>query len=189
MRARHAFIFAFTTYRLRNEGKSMDKNNTKKYRIFGINVIDLLVILVIIAAVLLVAYKFLGLGKDNSLQNVEIVFKADEVSDFVIDKLKEGCRLYDDEESIDLGTCISFETGPSESYGTNLEGEFVLSSKPYCQSLYLNGKVKAKMGANGVIVGGHEYCIGDFIILRAGDAKLYISVYDIVPETASGTNK
>ena len=189
MRARHAFIFAFTTYRLRNEGKSMDKNNTKKYRIFGINVIDLLVILVIIAAVLLVAYKFLGLGKDNSLQNVEIVFKADEVSDFVIDKLKEGCRLYDDEESIDLGTCTSFATGPSESYGTNLEGEFVLSSKPYYQSLYLNGNVMAKMGPNGVIVGGHEYCIGDFIILRAGDAKLYISVYDIVPETASGTNK
>lgn len=167
----------------------MDKNNTKKYRIFGINVIDLLVILVIIAAVLFVAYKFSGFGKNSSLQNIEIVFKSDEVSDFVIDKLAEGCRLYDDDESIDLGTCTSFETGPSESYGTNLEGEYVLSSKPYYKSLYLNGTVKGEMGANGVVVGGHEYCIGDFIILRAGDAKLYIGVYDIVPETASGTNE
>ena len=67
--------------------KSMDNNNAKKYRIFGINVIDLLVILVIIAAVIFAAYKFLGSGKNSSLQDIEIVFKSDEVSDFVIDKL------------------------------------------------------------------------------------------------------
>ncbi len=155
------------------------QNNSKKYKIFGINVVDLLAVLVVVAAVVFLGVKFAGIGKSNDAIKYEITYSLDELSTFVADHLAEGCRLYDDTEDIDLGRCLGFETAPSVTYGANASGEFVRSSRDGYVSLKLSGEVFGTPDENGVKIGGHRYCIGDFIVLRAGDAKVYISIYDI----------
>ena len=157
---------------------SQNKEN-KKYKIFGINIIDLLALVIIIAAAAFLVYKFTGIGKSSVGTSYEITYQLDEVSDFVADHLVLGCALYDDTNAVDLGICTGFETAPSITYGANSDGEFVRSSRERYLSLVLTGEVMATETENGIEVAGQQYCIGDFIVLRAGDAKLYISIYNI----------
>ncbi len=154
--------------------------NNKKYKILGINVIDLLVILAIICVAVLAVVTILGIGKPEQ-QMYSITYRLDEVSSFVTDHLQDNCRLYDDNQDNDLGRCTFFELDKSISLGTNASGEHVRSESEGLNSLTLIGEVAAQEGKNGVIVGGYEYCVGDMIVLRAGDAKLYIGITDISP--------
>jgi hypothetical protein len=152
----------------------------KKYKIFGkINVIDFFVIIILICAVILGVFIISGKLNNNSGQNIRLTFTAKEVSDFVIEKVEDGCRMYDDTEKVDLGRCTNIEIADSFSSIVTDDGSWIIADKPDYSSIVLQSETVGQKLDNGVEIGGQNYFIGDFIVLRAGIAKIYIEITGI----------
>ncbi len=150
----------------------------KNGKLFGkINVIDFLVVLVILVAIAAVAaFLFLPKGAGDTLI---MKFMIEEVDEFVAQKVKVGDELYDDTYSLDLGFVTDIEKGDSVSYVENSNGTFTVSSKEGFYSMIITGEVQGEKTSLGAEIGGKKYGVGHTFVLRAGDAKLYLRVYDI----------
>ena len=154
----------------------------EKGKLFGkINIIDLIIAVVIIAAIGIVGYKFVIAPKaQQGGQSVaEIKFYTEEVSDFVAEKIDIGDKLMDEGKNVSLGVVTNIELGPAVSYGTDTEGKWVTSSREGYQSMILTGEVEATKFDHGMIVDASKYYVGHTFVLLAGEAKLYLRVYDI----------
>ncbi len=155
----------------------------KNYKLFGkINIIDLFVLLVVVAAVLFVGTKFLGNDGGGELSNVRLTFYSDETSDFVIDKIAEGAPIFDDSHKVELGTCEYYAKGDTAKSSFVEDGVWHVSDKPDYSTLELVCLSKGVDLPNGVEIGGEQYCVGDYIVLRIGHAKIYIELIDISVE-------
>lgn len=153
-----------------------------KGKLFGkINIIDLLIVVVIVFAVGVLGYKFLApsTGGNSTSGVCEMKFYIEEVSDFVADKIDIGEKLMDEGKNIDLGVITNVEFGDAVSYGTNQDGVWVTSSREGYKSMILTGEVNATKFDHGAIVGSSKYYVGHTFVLLAGEAKLYLRVYDI----------
>lgn len=163
----------------------------EKGKLFGfINIIDLIVLLVIVLLAA-VGVKFMrsggfaALSKEDSAgfmgpeTTLEIEFFGEEVSDFVVDQLYTGAYLYDETSLEDLGVLTAFEVGESIAYAPNDEGVNVAAPKPDYKSVKITGEVKGERTPLGATVGAAHYAAGHTFVLRAGDAKIYLRVYDV----------
>ena len=153
-----------------------------KGKLFGkINVIDFLLILVVVLAVAFFAVKMLGPTDGTTAKDelIRVEYFAEEVSDFVVDCINVGDSLTDDAGNIDLGTIIDIETGPSQSYGTDANGEWVLSSREHFKSLRIISEVKGRITPYGAEIEGSPYGVGHSMTLRAGTGKVWIRVSGI----------
>ena len=144
-----------------------------------INFFDIIVILVLIAAIAFCAFKFFGGTDTAKQQSVKLTFTTKEVSDFVVDAVEEGCRMYDDNNKTELGNLLEKTVADSQSSIVTDSGEWVVADKPDYSSMVLTSIANGKKLDNGVDIGGHTYYIGDFIVLRAGIAKVYIEITKI----------
>ncbi|MBE7025514.1 MAG: DUF4330 domain-containing protein [Ruminococcaceae bacterium] len=153
----------------------IDKNG----KVFGkINIIDLLVLIVLVAAIIVVGARFL-LPKQKNTQTIEMQFYLEEVDEWVADKISEGNSLYDGTYEVDLGTVTKVEREQSIAWGLNQNGEYVQSSRDGFCSLTITGEVEGQKTAIGAKVNGEIYGVGHSMVLYAGDAKLYLRVHDI----------
>lgn len=152
----------------------------KNYKIFGkINIIDFLVVLILILAVLFGIYKVKGvLSSDNDVK-IRFTFSSKEVSNFVIEKIEENCCICDDTNKSELGRCTSIEVSDSLSSIITDEGEWITTGKPDYSSLVLQSETTGKKLKNGVEIAGNDYLVGDFVVMRAGIAKVYIEITGI----------
>lgn len=150
----------------------------KNGKLFGkINVIDFLVVLVILVGIAAVAaFLFLPRGAGDELV---MKYMIEEVDAFVADKVKIGDELYDESFSLELGEVTAIEKGPSVSYIENARGGYSRISKDGLYSMIITGEVMGEKTTLGAEIGGKKYGVGHTFVLRAGDAKLYLRVYDI----------
>lgn len=168
----------------------MKKIITKDGKLFGIiNVIDLLVLLFVIAAVAVVGYFLKNGGFSNQADasalgvkgNVEIVFYTEEVSNFVIENVnEENSYVYDDSCRQLLGKVVNVQTGPSLIYGVDAQGQQVAGSKPDYSSAYISSVIDdADRTRFGFSYKKANYGAGHSMVIRVDDAKIYLRIYDI----------
>ncbi|MBO4343999.1 MAG: DUF4330 domain-containing protein [Clostridia bacterium] len=151
----------------------------KDGKIFGkINVIDFLVILLVIA-VIAAGIKFVFFNNGGESDTLIMKFRIEEVDNFVAEKVKIGDSLYDDTGDNDLGTVIDVETDDSISYSVSEDGLYNMTSREGYKSMIITGEVKGRKTKLGAEIKGTKYGVGHSMVLRAGDAKLYLRVYDI----------
>ena len=163
---------------------------TKDGKLFGIiNVIDLLVLLFVIAAVAVVGY-FLknrnvtartDVSFGGAHGNVEVVFYTEEVSNFVMKNVKQNdSYVCDDSCNNLLGRVVDVQTGPSLIYDVNAQGQQVASSKPdYC-SAYISSVIPDALRTRfGFYYKKGNYGVGHSMVIRVDDAKIYLRIYDI----------
>ncbi len=157
----------------------------KNCKIFGkINVIDFIVILIVvfaIAAAGVFVIRNRKAAKTAQAQNTTLIMKfyTEELSDFVADKLKVGSVLYDDDKDVNLGTMTNVEIGSSVVYGGINAGSYEVVNKEGYKSAVITGEVTGVKNELGALIGGEQYGVGHSMVLRAGDAKIYLRVYDI----------
>ncbi len=151
----------------------------KKGKLFGkINIIDLLVILILVAAIAVVGVRFLA-PKDTGTDVLQMQFYVEEVNDWVADKIEIGDSLYDGTYEMDLGKVTNIETGEPMTWGLTQEGQYVLAPRDgYC-SLTITGEVVGTKTDIGAEIDGNLYGVGHSMVLYAGDAKIYLRVQDI----------
>ena len=158
----------------------IDKNG----KVFGkINIIDLIVIIVIVACIAVFGFIKLS-GGNNKIASAEkkeiyMSFYAEEVPDFVAERVKEGDVLTDGDSNIELGEVTEVKVDAPKTFAADSSGKMITSEKEGYNSIIITGKVKGTLSDNGVEVGTAKYGVGHSMTLRAGDAKIYLKVYDI----------
>ena len=150
----------------------------KNGKLFGkINVIDFLAILAVVV-VIAAAAVFVLRPKDGG-DTLIIKFRIEEVDGFVAKKVHSGDEMYDDTNLQDIGVVTDVELSDSISYGQVNDNVYTLTSKEGYYSMIITGEVKGRKTKLGAEIGGKKYGVGHSMVLRAGDAKMYLRVYDI----------
>lgn len=150
----------------------------KNGKLFGkINVIDFLAILAVVV-VIAAAAVFVLRPKDGG-DTLIIKFRIEEVDGFVAKKVHIGDEMYDDTNLQDIGVVTDVELSDSISYGQVNDNVYTLTSKEGYYSMIITGEVKGRKTKLGAEIGGKKYGVGHSMVLRAGDAKMYLRVYDI----------
>lgn len=145
-------------------------NNEKKKGRF--NIIDLIVIILLVLAVVFIAYKLLPKNSDNvETQKVRITYYMEKCADFVPAHTQIGDTLYVSDTNLQLGVVTDIRV---EDYQPNIESA---NDENYC-SIYITGEVDAVMSEHGPLVGNTLFGIGHTMVIYAGMGKYYVAVYD-----------
>lgn len=143
-----------------------------------INLIDLLIIIVLVAVVVFVSYRFL-IQDDAGIVNPETVtlqFTSAETKNFVTDRLETGVNVLDLEENNSMGTVTNIEIGEAYAYVVTDDGETVQRNAPDCSSVIITTKTNGTLDGNGVVIGGARYAVGHSMVIYVGDCKLYVQI-------------
>lgn len=155
-----------------------------KGKLFGkISIVDALIVLVVIAAVAGVGYKYTRskvatpLAKQDTLQ---VVLYSEEQPDFVVKAVKPGDVVIDSATGVTFGQVTDVKIGKAASVGINDSGEMVATSKPGYSSAYVTVEGKGIYTGSGAQYGAEKYYIGRlFYELRVGNVSLGTKIYDI----------
>ena len=149
------------------------------------NLVDVLFILVVLAGIAFVVMRLGGLDVvaritgAASPEPYAITFICEEVPDYVAERIEVGARVTDDEASMNLGTVVDVQLNDALSYNPDVDGKLMLSAKEGYYSVVLTCKTQGAEASNGATVDGLLLGLGHTMVVRAGEAKMYMVVYDI----------
>lgn len=149
----------------------VDMENKKKFKF---NIIDVIVILVIIAAVAFVGNVFIfgNLGGGDT-STYEVKYLCEEVPEFAATVIEIGDKVLDEQKDTDLGEVTDVKISESRTYTTTDQGEVKCVDKPYYNCVELTTTVKANDYDFGMIAGSSKYGVGHSITIRVGKAKIF----------------
>ena len=150
----------------------LDKNG----KLFGkVNIIDLLIVLIILAAIVFVGMRFLG-GNDNDLgtpQQVRLTFFSDEAPALLADKGVMGAPVIDYDANNYLGALSSYEYEDAYTYACDsVSGEAV--QIPVANRIFLTFACEGQgfVADDGLYVNGFQYSVGGTCTIRAGQTRI-----------------
>lgn len=117
----------------------------EKGRLFGkVNIVDLLIIIIVLAAAAFIGMKVLGPDSAAAnTQDVRITMFCEESPTFVVDQLEAGCEAWDSANQVTLGKLIEWTTGDSMSAITDANGEVVEISREATAPCAWSARVRA----------------------------------------------
>lgn len=141
---------------------------------FRFNVVDVIVLVVILAAVAFVGSFFLGggFGGDGGAE-FEVTYLCEEVPEFAASIIKNGDKVLDEQQETELGEVTEVVIGESRTYTTTDMGEIRCLGKPYYNCVMLTTRVKAQKYDYGMMVDSSKYGVGHSITIRVGSAKIF----------------
>ncbi|MCL2342599.1 MAG: DUF4330 family protein [Firmicutes bacterium] len=149
----------------------------KKGKLFGkINLIDLLILLVLIAAAAYVGLRMAGVvgSKPPATTQLRVSFFSNEVPNYVVDYIVPGTSVFDATAQATLGTVEAKPTvGPTVGYEQSSTGLEIIPPLTNTVSLTLTFIVNAVYGEHGFTIGETNYGVGATLTIFAGEAKLY----------------
>ncbi len=153
----------------------------EKGRLFGkVNIVDLLIVIIILAAAAFIGMKFFGPDSTAAnTQNVRITMFCEESPTFVVDQLEAGCEAWDSSNQVTLGTLVDWTTGDSMSAITDANGEVVEIAREGYRSVRLVCEGTGTVSSHGVTIGGVLYGVGQSASVYFGDCKLFLDIAGI----------
>ena len=146
-------------------------------RLFGkVSIIDLLIIILVFAAVFFLAARYLSsgditIGAGSSLEELEIKFYSEEVNDFVVDAIKIGDSTKEFAQYANFGTVIRVERDDSITWVGDFDGLILPSSKEgHYSSVTVTTRVKGRISDVGFELDGTNYFVGKTVIIQIGVA-------------------
>ena len=161
----------------------IDKNG----RLFGkINIIDLLIILVLIAALIFVGMKLLSRdsGGDASVGSEVMISFYGNQAELGFDKdglFYKGAPAYEDVTNASLGSLTEWSVEPAYEYQLNDEGEQVKVEIANTNFVNVTLKATGTVADDGLHVGSCLYCVGAHYTIHVGTTKIYAECSDITP--------
>lgn len=154
-----------------------------KGRLFGkVSIIDIFV-LIMIAAIILVAYFKFGnttaIGAKGPEQLVHIKFFTPSVENFTAEVLNEGDIVVNETNNNPMGKVVDIKTGESVMFSPDENGNLIASSLEGYSALEITSEVMGKLNEGSVVINGNLYTTGSEIVIRAGKAKLFLKISGI----------
>lgn len=148
-----------------------------------INLIDLIIIVVIFAAVAFAVYRIFFAEKIEEIVSdpVRIEFTCTEANDYTVEQLEIGAPVLDGSTEKDLGTAIDFEIDDATSYTVTDSGQVVIIDIPFSKSVVVTIDGTGELDDNGVVINGLRYGVGHSTVLFVGDCKLWGKISAIDP--------
>lgn len=155
----------------------IDKNG----KIFGIvNVIDLLVVLLVVgAAVFILSRRGAGEAATGPEGMFTMSFTNFVVDDFVVDHMNIGDSVLNEGRTVDFGTVIDLDRGPSVEFHANSNGILVETSRDGFSSITVTTELPAQAFDNGIIIGGNRFAVGQSVTLRVGNTIFFPRISNI----------
>jgi len=151
----------------------MIDNNGK---LFGkINIIDLLIVLVLIAAIVFVGLRFFG-GNDNDMgtpQHIRATFFADDAPALLVGKGVMDTPVIDYDNANYLGSLTGYETEDAYAYDYDSEtGEVVQVPVVNRCFLTITFEGDGYVTESAMYINGFEYSVGGTSVVRAGQVRV-----------------
>ena len=148
-----------------------------------VSVIDLIIVIILLAALAFVAYRFLTKDRSGVIntQPYTMSMTGTEVSNYVVENIELGARVYDDSENNVLGYVTDVQTGPGYHYTTDADGGTVALYPDDSSSVVVTCRGEGTLDANGLLIGGSRYAIGHTFVVYVGDCKLYLRISALDP--------
>lgn len=154
-----------------------------KGKLFGkINVLDLVVVLVILAVLAGVAYKFTKSNTPSVFRQndkVETTFYVEEVPDFAAAAVQVGAPVTDRSTGSRFGVVKSVETTPSVSYAPNSSGVLVRSTKETFRAQKVVVEGEGIYTSNGVSFNSIDYYVNKQIEVRFGNVAVWTRIFEL----------
>lgn len=154
----------------------------EKGRLFGkINIVDLLIVIIIIAAIAFVGLKYVLPAHEEarSGQPVTMVLHVESSKKYVVENLTAGVPVCDNGDKAVLGTLESWSSDKYVDRYTK-EGMLYESEPEDLCTAELVVKGSGTKGDFGVTIDGFLYGIGHTMVVYCGDSKFFVSVQDII---------
>lgn len=147
-------------------------------------VVDAIVLIVVLAVLGFVGFKFFGPGSANNIaaetKTYVVSYSFEEVPEFAAKLVKEGDPVSDEAKKNALGTVTGVKVSDAAIYCADAEGMLRKSSKENYNSVTLSTEVVGTKSNHGIQVAGNTYTVGHTMTLYAGDAKLFGKIAGIV---------
>lgn len=156
----------------------------KQGKILGkVSVIDLFVLVVIIAIVLFGVLRLgntQGMGFLQTAQPITLGFvTVDPTEDFTARVVRMGDPVVEHESGARLGNVVAANKQVAVEQHPNADGIMTTSPMYGYSRLEVTTTLYGYPVYNGVRVMGHLFLVGDEIVIRAGDANLFVYVSEI----------
>lgn len=156
----------------------MGEQKKKKF-----NALDVLLLLAAAAVICFLAFRLWGPDKSDSGKGSEdyyvLTFIGDAVPNYVLDHLRMGAAVTNNDLTDDMGTVVDIQLGPSLYYSRDESGNWVNTSRDDSQSLKLMCAVKGSDHGDTFAVGGTALKMSEFSVIRAEEAKMYLMLYRV----------
>ena len=153
----------------------------EKGKLFGkINIIDLLVIIVILAALCFAVFRYVLPDREKgSEQACGMVLYCHDAPRFTAEQVKVGDTVWDQGTDTDLGTVKSVEILPLMETQAGPDGKTVTTESDWLVSVVLVLDSKGVKDEHGIKIDGTLYASGHTMTVFAGEAKLYLKVREL----------
>ena len=156
----------------------------KQGRLFGkVSVIDLFVLAMIVAIVLFGVLRLgnnQGMGFMQTAQPVTLGFTTvDPLEDFTARVIRVGDPVAEHDSGAQLGRVTEVNMQVTIEQHPNADGIMTASPMYGYSRVDMTTNLYGYPVDNGVRVMGHTFLVGDEIVIRAGDANLFVYVSEI----------
>lgn len=157
----------------------------KKGKLFGkISIVDILIVVIIVAVIGGVYYKFGRSGTVTAFtktDTVQVSFYSESIPKYIVDSIKVGDVAKDRVQTIVIGKVVDVKVEPDRQYEPNSEGKVILSSRPdYCSVTVVVEGQGIYAASSGVTFGGVEYFVNKPATeMRFGNSFFYAKISDI----------
>ena len=158
----------------------------EKGRLFSkVSVIDVVVVVFVVLLCVVCVYKYVNREKNTGVQKesekLVITFVAEEVPQYVVETLKEGKKVKESAWRTDIGTLVSYNVGPSVSYATTFQGEYVKTTKDGYNSVEATIDSFGYFEDTGARVDGQLLLVGKYITVEIGESAYWGRISSIKP--------
>ncbi len=154
----------------------IDKNG----KLFGkINLIDLLIILIIIAAVVFFATKAFTPAQEaagTETGTVQVQFFSSKAPVGTAEAIELGAPAFEDTTNVQFGKVIAVESEPAYTYLVDDDGNPVKTEVPYNYAVSVTVELEGNLTEKGLYVGGRLYGVGANFTMHFGKSTVYASV-------------
>ena len=154
----------------------------KQGKIFGINLLDLIIILGVIAAAIFLFTRtdtvIVGGGETSTFR---ISFFQPIIEPFVVEPLNIGDLVEQHGTSLPFGNLVEIITDIGYEYNPNSDGILTGSRAREDLSVWLTSEITLPAGAfnNGITISGNRFAIGQTVTIRVGDSIFHLRISGI----------
>lgn len=144
-----------------------------KGRILGkVSIVDLFIVLMIAAIIPTFISR-------ETPKPITMELSIDALEDFTVRFIEVGDSVLEHNSGVRLGSVVDINIDDSRQFSRNSEGQLVSSNLNNFYAVDITTEFMGYPLDNGILVEGHIFTVGEFMVTRVGGANLFLRISGI----------